>query len=63
MDFDKWLEEAGVKLDQLKGDAYAKLKAEKAKLDTETRRKCRAFWVPVGIGFGVLCFFAGMWIG
>lgn len=29
MDFDKWLEEAGVKLDQLKGDAYAKLKAEK----------------------------------
>lgn len=43
MDFDKWLEEAGVKLDQLKGDAYAKLKAEKAKLDTETRRKCRLF--------------------
>lgn len=63
MDFDKWLEEAGVKLDQLKGDAYAKLKAEKAKLDTETRRKCRVFWVPVGLVFGAVCFCAGLWIG
>ena len=61
MDFDKWLEEAGVKLDQLKGDAYAKLKAEKAKLDTETRRKCRLFWAPAAAVTFVLGISGGHW--
>lgn len=37
-------------------------KAEKAKLDTETRRKCRLFWAPVCVGFGMICFFAGGWL-
>lgn len=62
-DFQEWLKKIGVKAEDLKRDAYEKLKAEKAKMDTETRRKCRLFWatVPVvtfllGLGLGHLFF-------
>ncbi|WP_417042654.1 hypothetical protein [Duodenibacillus massiliensis] len=62
-DFQAWLKKIGVKAEDLKRDAYEKLKAEKAKMDTETRRKCRLFWAAVsvvtfliGLGLGHLFF-------
>lgn len=39
-----------------------KLEEEKTKLDTETRRKVRAFWAPVGVVLGVLATLAFQWI-
>ena len=39
-DFQNWLKKIGVKAEDLTRDAYEKLKAEKAKMDTETRRQC-----------------------
>lgn len=62
-DFQKWLKKIGVKAEDLTRDAYEKLKAEKVKMDTETRRKCRLFWATVsvvtfliGLGLGHLFF-------
>lgn len=58
-DFQEWLKKIGVKVEDLTQEAYAKLQAAKAQLDTTTRRKCRLFWAPVsavtfllGIGVG-----------
>lgn len=45
-DFREWLKKIGVK-------------AEKAKMDTETRRKCRLFWATVS----VVTFFIGLGLG
>lgn len=46
------LKEAGVKVQELTNDAREKLDAYlkdyKSKLDTETRRKTRAFWGSLG---------------
>lgn len=39
-----------------------KLEEEKAKLDTETRRKVRAFWGPVGFLLGVVATLAVQWL-
>lgn len=39
-----------------------KLEEEKAKLDTETRRKVRAFWGPVGFLLGVATTLAVQWL-
>lgn len=38
--------------------ALADLAARKAELDKETRRKVRAFWIPVGLIVGGLAGFA-----
>lgn len=61
-DFKDWLKDVGVKVEDLTQEAYAKLQAAKAQLDTTTRRKCRLFWAPVCVGFGMICFFAGGWL-
>lgn len=58
-DFQEWLKKIGVKAEDLTRDAYEKLKAEKAKMDTETRRKCRLFWATVS----VVTFFIGLGLG
>ena len=56
-----FLEQLGVKVGEITDEVAAKVEAAKAQLDTETRRKVRAFWVcvaalgvVVGIGIGVL---------
>ena len=56
-----FLDGLGVKVSEITDDVIAKVEAAKAHLDTETRRKVRAFWlcvtvlgVAVGIGIGVL---------
>lgn len=35
---------------------------EKAQLDTETRRKVRAFWAPVGIVLGFAAAYLIQWL-
>ena len=52
------LSEIGVKVEELTDQAIEKIQekidSEKELLDTETRRKVRAFWLPVGFVLGVL---------
>ena len=56
-----WLEKLGVKVSEITDEMLAKIDAAKAQMDTDTRRKVRAFWlcvtalgVVVGIGIGTL---------
>ena len=53
-----FLDNFGIKVDEVTDEIAAKVEAEKAKLDTETRRKVRVVWgligVVVGIGIGVM---------
>lgn len=56
-----FLEQLGVKVGEITDDVVAKVEAAKAQLDTETRRKVRAFWIGMtmlalvlGIGIGYL---------
>ncbi len=51
-------ETLGLKLEQFTDEALAELAARKAELDKETRRKVRAFWIPVGLIVGGLAGFA-----
>lgn len=55
------LKALGVNVSGLKDDAIEKLGAwldgQKAQLDTETRRKVRAFWGPVGFCVGLVAGF------
>ena len=57
-ELDRVLAEAGVKVQALTNDAREKLEAYltdyKSKLDTETRRKTRAFWGPFGFIVGAV---------
>ncbi|MDO4937900.1 MAG: hypothetical protein Q4E62_08290 [Sutterellaceae bacterium] len=63
MSLDEFLKDAGIKANELTDELKTKIEAEKAKLDTETRRKVRKFWIGVsvvafclGIGAGYLLF-------
>lgn len=56
------LKELGSKASEVAGEIEERIEAEKAELDTETRRKVRAFWAPVGFVFGVLATLAFQWI-
>lgn len=52
------LEQLGLKAEQITDQVIEKLEEkieyEKSQLDTQTRRKVRAFWAPVGFVLGVL---------
>lgn len=52
------LEQLGLKAEQITDQVIEKLEQkieyEKSQLDTQTRRKIRAFWAPVGFVLGVL---------
>lgn len=50
----KWLDKLGVKVEEVTDEIVAKVEAQKALLDAETRRKTRLFWGPVGFVAGVL---------
>ena len=43
-------------------EIYDKIETEKESLDTETRRKVRAFWLPVGVAIGVIATLAVQYI-
>lgn len=56
-----FLDNLGIKVDEVTDEIAEKVEAEKAKLDTETRRKVRAFWLAVlvlgvaaALGVGVM---------
>lgn len=50
----EWLDKLGVKVEEVTDELIAKVEAQKALLDSETRRKTRLFWGPVGFVAGVL---------
>lgn len=50
----EWLDKLGVKVEEVTDEIVAKVEAQKALLDAETRRKTRLFWGPVGFVAGVL---------
>lgn len=47
------LKDFGSKGKEIADELYEKLETEKEELDTDTRRKVRAFWLPVGFILGV----------
>lgn len=47
------LKDFGSKSKEVADELYEKLETEKEELDTDTRRKVRAFWLPVGFILGV----------
>ena len=51
----EWLDKLGVKVEEVTDELIAKVEAQKALLDAETRRKTRLFWGLVGFIAGVLC--------
>ena len=50
----EWLDKLGVKVEEVTDDLIAKVEAQKALLDAETRRKTRLFWGPVGLLIGAV---------
>ena len=48
------LKDFGSKGKEIADELYEKLEMEKEQLDTETRRKTRAFWLPSGFVLGVI---------
>lgn len=52
------LKDSSLSLSQAADQIQAKIDAEKAKMDTETRRKVRAFWICVSVLTAIL----GFWI-
>lgn len=58
----EWLDKLGVKVEEVTDDLIAKVEAQKAQLDTETRRKVRAFWIGV-TAVGIVLSIAAGWFG
>lgn len=58
----EWLDKLGVKVEEVTDDLIAKVEAQKAQLDTETRRKVRAFWIGV-TAVGIVLGIAAGWFG
>ena len=56
------LKEFGTKGKKIAAEIYDKIETEKESLDTETRRKVRAFWLPVGVVIGVIATLAVQYI-
>ena len=52
------LKEFGTKGKKIAAEIYDRIDTEKQELDTETRRKVRAFWLPVGVVLGVVATLA-----
>lgn len=50
----EWLDKIGVKVEEVTDDLIAKVEAQKALLDAETRRKTRLFWGSVGLLIGAV---------
>ena len=48
------LKDFGMRGKEIADELYEKLETEKEELDTDTRRKVRAFWLPVGFVLGVV---------
>ena len=55
------LKDFGSRGKEIAEELYEKLETEKAELDTETRRKVRAFWLPAGFILGVVVTLVAQW--
>lgn len=56
------LKDFGTKGKQVAADIADKIETEKEEMDTETRRKVRAFWLPVGVVIGIIATVAVQYI-
>ena len=56
------LKEFGTKGKKIAAEIYDKIETEKEALDTDTRRKVRAFWLPIGVVIGVIATLAVQYI-
>ena len=56
------LKDFGSKGKQVAAQVYDKIESEKEEMDTETRRKVRAFWLPIGVVIGVVATLAVQYI-
>lgn len=56
------LKDFGAKGKKIAAEIYDKIETEKEALDTDTRRKVRAFWLPVGVVIGVIATLAVQYI-
>ena len=56
------LKEFGTKGKKIAAEIYDKIETEKEAFDTDTRRKVRAFWLPVGVVIGVIATLAVQYI-
>lgn len=56
------LKEFGTKGKKIAAEIHDKIETEKEALDTDTRRKVRAFWLPVGVVIGVIATLAVQYI-
>ena len=56
------IKDLGGKAGGVAAEIEAKIEAEKAELDTETRRKVRAFWAPAGFILGVAATLLVQWV-
>lgn len=45
----EWLDKLGVKVEEVTDELIAKVEAQKALLDAETRRKVRAAWIAISV--------------
>lgn len=61
-DIREFIKGLGAEAGGIASEIYDKIEEEKAKLDTETRRKVRAFWGPVGFLLGVAATLAVQWL-
>ena len=61
-EIDAQLKEFGTKGKKIAAEIYDKIETEKEALDTDTRRKVRAFWLPVGVVIGVIAALAVQYI-
>ena len=58
----EWLDQLGVKVEEVTDELIAKVEAQKALLDAETRRKTRVFWGSVAGVMTVVGFAAGFYV-
>lgn len=61
-DIKEFIKGLGAEAGGIASEIYDKIEEEKSQLDTETRRKVRAFWAPVGFVLGFAAAYLVQWI-
>lgn len=61
-DIKEFIQGLGAEAGGIAAELYDKIEEEKSQLDTETRRKVRAFWGPIGFLLGVVATLAVQWL-
>lgn len=61
-DIREFIKGLGAEAGGIASEIYDKIEEEKSQLDTETRRKVRAFWAPAGFILGVAATLLVQWV-